>query len=232
MEGKAVLEHLDELRSRLIIIISCLLLFFGIGVSISLIILNKLASDILIPEVTLVSLSPLEILYTQIYIGFILAIALTLPIICYHTIMFIRPGLNKAEIQAIKYILPSFFLLFALGMVFSYNIILEISLAFFAGLGGFSNIQNYWSVYKFISFITLVCTISALIFELPLLILLLNRLKIVDISYLKKKRKYTYLIAFIFAAVITPPDAFTQILIAIPIIILFELSFILIKIIE
>jgi sec-independent protein translocase protein TatC len=227
MGDRALLEHLEELRHRFMVVIVYFLLFLGIGIIISPIIIKKVIDDLLIANVELVALSPVEFIYTQIKVGFVFSLVLISPIIIYQVIRFIRPGLRNWELNAIKYILPSFILLFVLGIMFAYTIFLKSSLFFLARLSTFADVQNMWSINKFISFILGICLALGIIFELPLVLLLLQRLKIINKNMLKKYRLHVYVFAFVIAALITPPDVVTQILIALPLIILFELSYIL-----
>lgn len=207
------------------IIIVYFLLFLGLGIIISPILIGRIIEDLLIANVELVSLSPVEFIYTQIKVGFIFAFVLVLPILIYQLIRFIKPGLKKFELSAIKYILPSFILLFVVGVLFAYFIFIRVSLFFLARLSTLVNVSNMWSINKFITFILGIFFALGIVFELPLVILLLNRLNIISKNILKKYRMHVYVFTFVIAALITPPDVVTQILIAFPLIILFEMSY-------
>ena len=218
------IDHLDELRRRLLVVLVWFLMFFGFGIIISPLILKKLITDLIVLNVKLITLTPLEFLYTQIKIGFILAIALSLPNIIYHLVMFAKPALKKREIKGIKFILPGFILFFIIGVVFAYVVFLKLSIYFLARLAPLAGIQNFWSINSFISFILYLCLSIGIIFELPLVLMLLVKLGVIKKRSLKKYRPYVYVSAFIIAAIITPPDMITQIILALPIILLYELS--------
>jgi sec-independent protein translocase protein TatC len=230
LKAAPILEHLKELRCGFIVIIIYFLLFLVLGVAISPLLVKKIINDLLIANVELVSLSPLEFLYTQIKVGFIFALTLTSPIIIYQLIKFIKPGMKKKEIRLIKYTLPVFILLLIFGISFAYLIFLKVSLFFLANLSSIADIQNLWSINKFISFIVGMSLALGFVFEVPLLLFLLKKLNIVNIKSLKKYRAHVYVFAFIIAAIISPPDVVTQILIALPLIGLFELSYFLAKV--
>lgn len=226
---KAISEHLKELRYRIIIIIIYFILFLFIGISLSPLIIKKIISGLVIANVELVSLSPLEFIYTQIKVGFIFSLIFTLPAILYHLIIFIKPGLKNREIIAISYIMPGFILLFILGIMFSYFIFLKASLFFLAKLSSLAAIENLWSINKFVSFILAISFALGMIFQLPLALLLLKKLNIIKVKALRKYRAHVYVFAFVISAIITPPDIVTMILISLPLIILYELSLFVMK---
>lgn len=223
LKARAI-EHLNDLRYRLLVVFLFFIVFFCIAVFLSPLIINQIVADLSLTNVKLVTLSPLEFVYTQIKIGFICALALSIPVIIYHLVRFVKPGLKNKEVQSIRYILPGFFLFFAAGVFFAYFVFLKVGLFFLANLSTLADISNFWSINKFISFIFMSCIILGCVFELPLVLLLLNKLNILKLSVLKKYRIYFYVIAFVLAALLTPPDVVTQILIALPLIILYEAS--------
>ena len=225
-----VSEHLEELRSRLLNIAVFFIFFLIFGFIFSPMIIKKIISDLLIANVELVSLSPIEFIYTQIRVSFYFAIALSSPLIIYHAARFVKPGLKRNEIKGLAYILPGIFLFFILGLLFTYFIFLKTALFFLAGLSSLADIANMWSIERFISFVVGLSLAVGLIFEMPLVLVVLHRLNIVKIKHLKKFRPYIYVGCFIIAALLTPPDVVTQILIALPIIILYEFSLLLMRI--
>jgi len=222
-------EHIGELRKRFLTIIIFLFLFFIIGFAFSNFFIKRIINDLIfIENVKIISLSPMEYIITQIKVGFIISLILTIPIILYQLLVFIRPGLNKKEKKGIKLIMPSFILLFLMGIVFAYFIFLPVAIYF---LGNLSKgiIENIWSINKFINFVLLSCLSSGLIFQLPLLLIVLNRLGIVNVKWLKKYRAHVYVLIFVLAAIITPPDFITQLVIAVPLVLLYEVSLLLVR---
>lgn len=229
MTVKPLIKHLDELRSRLIIILIFFFIVFIIGFSISNLIIERVINDLVIAEnIKLIVLTPLEFVYAKLKVGFLAALMLSSPLIIYELLLFAKPALKKNEKTAIKMILPSFVLLFLAGLVFAYFIFLPVALYFLANLTG--NIANMWSLNKFIGFIFMTALSFALVFQIPLIMLVLHRLNIVNIEVLKKQRKVVYVMAFLLAALITPPDIITQIIIALPLIILYEASFLFVRV--
>lgn len=223
-------EHLGELRRRFLAVIIFLFIFFIIGLSLSNFFIKRIINDLVfIENVKIIGLTPLEYILTQIKVGLVISLIVTIPIIIYQVLVFIKPGLNKREKDAIKLILPTFVLLFLIGIVFAYFIFLPVVIYF---LGNLSKgiIENIWSINKFINFVLLSCFSFGLIFQLPLLLIILNRLGVINIKKLKKYRAHVYVLIFVLAAVITPtPDFITQLIVALPLIVLFEVTFLLLN---
>ncbi|MBW2974102.1 twin-arginine translocase subunit TatC [Candidatus Woesearchaeota archaeon] len=222
-------EHLDELRKRFIIVIVFLFIFFIVGFLFSGFFIKKIIHDLVfIENVRIIGLTPIEYFLTQVKVGFLISFIITLPIIIYQLLVFISPGMNRREKKSIKLILPSFILLFLIGVVFTYFIFLPVAVYF---LGNLSKgiIENIWSIDAFINFVLLSCLSFGLIFQLPLLLITLNRIGIIDAKSLRTYRAHTYVIIFILSAVITPPDAITQLIIALPLVMLYEASLLIIR---
>lgn len=223
-----LIEHLNELRKRLLLVSLVLIALFIFGIYFSNEIIRIVVNDLTIEGIRLVALTPLEYLYTQIKIGFLAALVIASPLIIYEILMFIKPALAKRERNAIKLILPSFVLLFLIGMVFSYFIFLRVGIHFLASLP-IKEVLNLWSINKFISFVFMLCLSFGLVFQLPLFLLILNKLNIVDIKFLKKYRRHIYVLIFILAALITPPDVVTLAIMVLPLVLLYEGSLIVLR---
>jgi len=217
-------EHMGELRKRFLTVIVFLFIFFIMGFSLSGFFIKRMISDLVfIENVRIVGLSPVEYILTQVKVGFLVALVITIPVIIYQLLVFIRPGLNRRERKGIRLILPSFILLFLIGIVFAYFIFLPVAIYF---LGNLSKgiIENIWSINKFINFVLLSCLSFGAVFQMPLLLIVLNKLGVVDVKKLKKYRAHVYVLIFLLAAVITPPDFITQLIIGLPLVLLYEVS--------
>ncbi|MBU0979242.1 MAG: twin-arginine translocase subunit TatC [Nanoarchaeota archaeon] len=224
-----LIEHLDELRKRLLVIIIWVGITFFVGVFLSPIILKQMLSDLLIANVPVVVLTPVEFIYTQLRLGLLFAIVVSSPIILYEAILFFKPAATKREMAAVRYFIPGFFLLFFVGAAFAYLVFLKVTLYFLASLSGLADIQNLWSVKALISFILTICIALGFVFELPLILIMLKKLNLISVGFLKRQRPYIYVGIFVLAAIITPPDVVTQVLIAIPLVLLYEVSLTLLR---
>ena len=228
---KLTLEgHLQELRRRILWIFFILVLFSVISYPLTPSLLSKIKHDLLEGS-SLVVLSPQEAIMVYIKISLLLGFTLSFPFILFHIWRFIAPGLIERERRLFLWIVPSSLLLLLLGAGFAYFFLLPITLRFLLGVAHWTAVPML-SLERTINFILLIILISGLIFQLPLVVGILTRLGLVNYKVLSSKRRYVILLAFIISAVITDPGMVTQILVAIPIIILYEISILVSKILR
>lgn len=213
-------EHLDELRKR---IIYCLI---SVG-------LLSLASWFLTPHIIkfissyipkLVFLKPTEAFFTYLKISMWSGFFLSLPVIFYNVWKFIDIGLTDRERKQIILFAPFSFLLFLIGAFFSFFFVIPLAVKFLIGFGqGFA--EPMLSLNEYVSFVGWMTLAFGISFELPIVLLFLSKLKIVSVNSLKTYRKHAVVLIFISAAILTPtPDAFTQLLLAVPLIALYEIG--------
>ncbi|MCX6287624.1 MAG: twin-arginine translocase subunit TatC [Bacteroidetes bacterium] len=158
-------------------------------------------------------------------ISLIAGLILALPYILWELWRFIKPGLNEKEIRASRGAVFVVFLLFVTGVLFSYFIVAPLMINFLGGYTVSASVKNQIALTSYVSNITLLTLLMGLVFELPVLILLLTKIGILTPKILKKYRKHTLVIILIVAGVITPsPDMFSQLIVFIPLYALFELS--------
>lgn len=220
--------HLEELRSRLIY---CFVAVF-IGFAISYFFKEKLFDILVAPLVkvmgqgdTLIYTGLPEAFFTFLKVSFLAGLLIASPVIIYQFWMFVAPGLYTKEK---KLLLPIIFLssfFFIGGSLFGYFIVFPYGFQFFLGFAT-ETIRPLPSMKEYLSFSSKLLLAFGLVFELPLVITFLAKLGIVSVEFLKKNRKYALLLFFIGAAIITPPDVVTQIMMAIPLMILYEISII------
>ncbi len=221
-------EHLQELRRRILWILFILVFFSIVSYPLTPSLLSKIKRDLLRGS-SLVVLSPQEAILVYIKISLLLGFTLSLPFIIFHSWRFIAPGLIEREKRLFLCIVTSSILLFLLGAGFAYFFLLPITLRFLLEVANWTAVPML-SLGRTINFILLIILISGLIFQLPLVVGILTRLSLVNYKILSSKRRYVILLAFIISALITDPSMVTQILVAIPIIILYEISILVSKI--
>ena len=221
-------EHLQELRRRILWILFILVFFSIVSYPLTPSLLSKIKRDLLRGS-SLVVLSPQEAILVYIKISLLLGFTLSLPFIIFHSWRFIAPGLIEREKRLFLCIVTSSILLFLLGAGFAYFFLLPITLRFLLEVANWTAVPML-SLDRTINFILLIILISGLIFQLPLVVGILTRLSLVNYKILSSKRRYVILLAFIISALITDPSMVTQILVAIPIIILYEISILVSKI--
>ncbi|MFC7441604.1 twin-arginine translocase subunit TatC [Laceyella putida] len=216
-------DHLGELRRR---IIWCLLFYviaLVVSFSFSMEIFGYIKND-LIPKEELNTMGPTDGLRIYMNISFLLAFIITLPILLYHVWQFVRPGLHPREQRAALLYIPVAVGLFLLGIAFGYFVIVPYLLEFLLGISKQMQLGTLFNVKDTFSFLFGVILPLGAFFELPIIILFLTRIRLVTPQLLVKMRRYAYFIMVVIAAVITPPDFASNILVAIPLIVLYEIS--------
>ena len=236
-------HHLTELRSRLIKSIIYLFIFFVFFYTFAENIYNFLVepyANAVKDDGTnrrLIFTALHETFITYLKVAFFTALFVGSPIILIQIWKFIAPGLYQNEKKAILPYLIATPVLFLLGGMLVYYLVMPLAIKFFltfetsAQINGLP-IQLEAKVNEYLSLIMRLIFAFGLSFQLPVLLNLLARVGLVDSEYLKKRRKYVIVIIFAFAALLTPPDPITQIGLAIPLLILYELSILSVKIIE
>jgi sec-independent protein translocase protein TatC len=225
------LEHLEELRWR--IIFSLLGVFAGTIVA-WIFIDFFIDSILLFPAKTagfkLQNLRPFGQLFLYFEVAMIIGVVISLPNIIYQLWKFIAPALHYNEKKYIKWIVLFTTFCFASGVVFAYFVMLPLTLKFAAQFGS-ATIQNNFSIEEYFSIILSVILGAGLVFELPMLSFFLSKIGILKASYMRKYRRHAIVVIMILAAVLTPgTDPVSQILLAIPLVFLYEVSILVSKI--
>lgn len=220
--------HLQELRSRLI---KCFIAV-GIGFVLSYGFKEKLFDILTAPLIsvmgtgdTLIYTNLPEAFFTFLKAAFLSGILLSSPIIIYQFWMFIAPGLYHKERRLLLPIIFLSSLFFIGGALFGYYIVFPWGFKFFLGFAS-ETIKPLPSMKEYLSFSSKMLIAFGLVFELPLVLTFLAKLGIVSVAFLKKQRKYALLLFFTGAAILTPPDVVTQIMMALPLMVLYEISII------
>lgn len=213
-------DHLQEFRKRLII---CLVV-----VAIAALACYNYVDDIIAllsgPAGKLYFMNPSEVFFTYMEIALYAGILVTLPVLLYEVWAFVAPALWPEERRAVLVILPTAVILFYVGLVFAYYLVIPAAVTFFMGFAT-QTLQPMFSLESYLSFILALTLPFGFIFELPLIVVFLAKIGLVTGDFLKGKRKILIVIAFIFAAVVSPTtDIFTQTMIAVPLIVLYEIS--------
>tara|TARA_B100000686_G_scaffold348532_1_gene439816 strand:+ start:1306 stop:2070 length:765 start_codon:yes stop_codon:yes gene_type:complete len=235
--------HLAELRSRLIKSFIYLFIFFIVSYffaeNIYSFLVAPYADAVKNDEVNrrLIFTALHETFITYLKVAFFAAMFVASPIILTQIWKFVAPGLYKDEKRALLPYLVATPTLFLLGGMLVYYLVMPLAIKFFLSFettAQFGNlpIQLEAKVNEYLSLIMRLIFAFGLSFQLPVLLSLLARVGFIDSEYLKKRRKYVVVLIFAVAAILTPPDPITQIGLGIPLLILYELSILSVKIIE
>ncbi|MGI5882495.1 MAG: twin-arginine translocase subunit TatC [Dethiobacteria bacterium] len=222
-------EHLDELRIRLIYIaIAILVATIGCYPFIDEILtfLTRPAGDL-----ELIYTTPAEAFMSQIRLSFISGVVVATPFLVYQVLAFILPGLHRSEKKSLFMMVFSMVLLFALGLSFGYFVVFPYALLFFLGFAR-EGLTALFSINNYISFTFSFLIAFGFVFQAPLIFWFLGYLGLVSSEFLKKNAKYALLILAIISAIITPPDIFSQIMMLIPLLILYQIGILLVRLTE
>ena len=224
-ESMPFLDHLEELRWRLIKSIASVL----IGAVISFYFIDQIIEFLVKPTDALKNSMDLQVLKVQGMFMIKWSIALfggiiiSIPVLTFQIWKFVAPGLY---IDEKKYIIPLIiftFLSFLCGLIFAYMIVIPFSLGFFTSVG-FEGIQNNFSINYYFSFITWLMIGSGLIFELPVIVFILSVIGLLTPAFMRHYRRYAIVIILVLSAFITPPDPVSLVLMSIPLLVLYEVS--------
>jgi len=224
-KNMSIMSHLDELRSRLIIS----LISLAVGTAIAFAFRDPLLSILIRPSPGFrpVYLELTEMLGVYMQLSLLGGFILTLPVIAYQAAMFIVPGLLPKERRALLIMLPGVTVLFLLGVSFGYFVVLPPTITFLISFGmnvaePQIRISNYFNVVVTVLFWL------GVVFEIPFVMYLLARIKLISAGTLSRYRRYSIVVAFILGALITPTfDPITQTLVSVPIVVLYELGILL-----
>ena len=175
---------------------------------------------------TLQSVNPTQQLMTAIWSSLILGFVFAFPYIIWEIWRFIAPGLLENERKHSKGFIFTTSALFFLGVLFSYFVIIPLSVYFFYNFQISDKVQNIFKIDAYISLVNNTLIGVALFFELPVIIYFLSKIGLITPEFLKKYRKHALVLVLILSAVITPPDVASQIIVTFPIMILYELGII------
>lgn len=222
----SLLEHITELRKQIIKGLVVFLLFFIVAFS---------TINIWFSYVTrghsLIILGPLEVVKFYMTISTTLAFGLSMPFLVHFLWSFVKPGLKEEESRFLGLYAPVMFVLFLLGIAFGYFVVNPLSYSFLVSLGA-ANFDVMVSASEYMHFLIMTTVPLGLLFELPIVALFLSSIGLLTAESMKKIRGWSYIAMGVGSAVITPPDFISQLLVLIPMIILYEISIHLVKRIE
>jgi len=224
--NQTFLNHLLALRK--VLIISCLAVVVGfliifIGFSEQLLIM--LSRPLLDMDVDIINTGLAEVFFTQIQVSFIAGFILASPIVFWQIWAFLKPALYPNERTKFRLTFITILILFVTGALFGYLLVFNITINFFL-ITGYGIATPMISIDRYISMLFNFVLPFGLVFQLPVIINILSRLGIVNTQKLVKIRKYVIFANFVLAAVLTPPDLLSQIMLGVPMCILYEIGII------
>ena len=216
-----LIEHLSELRKTLIAIMAIII----VGSIASYVVVERVMEVVLAPAQSLqfIYLTPPELFITYVRLSLVMGLIITTPITLLLIWRFIRPGLSRKEKITLGVALSMGVLFFCIGVFFAYSTIVPLSIQFFLSMS-IQDVQPMFSIGSYVGFVSTMLLSFGLVFEMPILVVLLARFNLVTTAGLRRHRKFVFLAIVIVAAVLSPPDIISQMLLATPMVLLFELS--------
>lgn len=219
--------HLRELRNRLLLCGLVLLAAALAGLHFAPRLVEQLLAIGRQYGYRFVYIAPQELLMQYFGMALLFAVCTALPVLCWQTWAFVRPGLRAHENTLFLFAMGSGLVCFAAGVVFALRIMLPFMLYFLSTLGGGGSIEAAISVQNYMTFLMTVFVVFGIVFELPVVSILLTSLGLLRVEWMKKGRRVVVVLTFVVAALITPPDVVSQVMVAIPMLLLYELSIVL-----
>ncbi|KQX51911.1 twin-arginine translocase subunit TatC [Paenibacillus sp. Root444D2] len=223
-EEMSLVEHLGELRKRIMWVLVVLVIGMVGGLICAKPIIRYLKN---IPPADSISwnvFSPWDALRLYMNFGLAVGILITLPVILYHIWAFVKPGLREAEQKASIIYIPYAFLLFLVGLSFGYWVVFPMAFYFTSSISRSLEITEMYGAAQYFTFMFNIILPLAIVFEMPIVVMFLTKIRLLNPKRLHKFRRYAYMLLVILATVITPPDAISAILVALPLIVLYEFS--------
>jgi sec-independent protein translocase protein TatC len=223
-------DHLDELRTRLLYALAgvavCAIIGFFLGRRI-IAFLEGPYVDAMGEEARLIALGPADGFISYVKIALVTGLILSSPWVFYHLWMFIAAGLYPNEKKYVYIAAPFSAALFVAGALFFIVVVGPLTLGFLVRINNFISLSSQFSFRLYIAFVTHLMLVFGIAFQTPTAIFFLNRAGLVSLEALSRSRKYVVLLIVIVAAMATPPDVVSQIALAVPLYLLFELGILL-----
>ncbi len=225
----SLLEHFAELRKRLLIVALAFVVFFIAGFFLAKPIIVYLQETDEAKQLTLNAFNLTDPLYVFMQFAFIIGIVLTSPVILYQLWAFVSPGLYEKERKVTLSYIPISILLFLAGLSFSYYILFPFVVDFMKRISQDLNVNQVIGINEYFHFLLQLTIPFGLLFQMPVILMFLTRLGIVTPMFLAKIRKYAYFTLLVIAALITPPELLSHMMVTVPLLILYEISILISK---
>ncbi|MDQ0114809.1 twin-arginine translocase subunit TatC [Paenibacillus harenae] len=219
-----LVNHLTELRKRLLIVLGCFVVAMSGGLYVSPGILRYIKSGPTASAVEWNVFSFTDGLFIYLRCAFLFALLFTLPVLLYQTWAFVRPGLKESEARGTLAYVPVSFVLFLMGISFSYFLVFPMMLKFMIEMNQNIGAVETYGIDRYFTFLFSVVFPLGVAFEMPLIILFLTRLGLLTPQRLRSVRKYAYVGLAVVGACISPPDFVSHLSVTIPLLLLFEIS--------
>ena len=226
-DAMPLMEHIGELRKRVLWSIIFFVLAAIIGLVAAVPIIEYLTNVEPIKGTELNAFSPWDAIRIYMNVAIFVGLVLSLPFILFQVWLFVKPGLKERERSASLSYIPGAFALFLIGIAFAYFVVFPLAFYFTNFMTKQMGLTETYGLANYFSFMFNIVVPVSLLFELPVVVMFLTKLRILNPKLLSKFRRYAYLILLILSSLITPPDIISDLLVVVPMIVLYEISILL-----
>ncbi|MDT8862405.1 twin-arginine translocase subunit TatC [Alkalihalobacillus sp. MEB130] len=220
----SVMDHIVELRRRIIITLIFFIVALIAGFFLATPLITYLQSTPTAQDLPMNAFKMTDPIRVFMTFAFASALILTFPVILYQLWAFVSPGLHEKEQKATLAYIPFAFILFLVGISFSYFILFPFIIQFMGNLSERLGITEQYGINEYFSFLFQITIPFGLLFQLPVVVMFFTRLGMLTPSFLAQVRKFAYFILLVIAGFITPPEIMSHLMVTLPLLLLYEFS--------
>jgi sec-independent protein translocase protein TatC len=226
-EKMPIMEHITELRKRVLWSALFFVMAMIVGLAVGMPIIKYLMSVEPVSGMDLNAFSPWDGIRIYMQVAVYVSFVLSLPFILIQVWLFVKPGLRETERKASLLYIPGAVVLFLLGLAFGYFVVFPMAFYFTNLLTNSLGLMETYGLANYFSFMFNILLPLSILFELPVVVLFLTKLRILNPKRLKVMRRYAYVILLVVGALITPPDLISALIVSVPMMLLYEFSILL-----
>lgn len=219
-----LVDHLTELRNRIIWTLVFFVIFMLLGFWLSGYLIDFVKSRPPANEFQWQAISPSDGVRVYLQFAFIIGFAFTLPFLLYQIWAFVSPGLKPEERNSSRGFIPAAVVLFLIGLSFAYFVVFPMIFGFISDFTTSLHAKESYGIAQYFGFMFNIILPLALLFELPIIVMFLTKLRILNPLWLSKFRRYAYFILIVVGTMITPPEIISDLLVSLPLLLLYEFS--------
>lgn len=219
-----VVEHLAELRKRILWVLAVFIVGLIVGFYFAGPLIEYLKLQPIADGLPIISLHPSDALRVYMQFAFLIGVIITLPVALYHLWRFVSPGLQEHERRGTLYFIPAACFLFIVGILFGYFVVFPMIMQFMTGISTNMGINPNYGIAEYFGFLFNMVIPFGVLFQLPIIVMFLTRLRIINPMRLAKIRRFAYFGLAVVGITLTPPEIVSDILVTVPLLLLYEFS--------
>lgn len=218
--------QIAEIQKILLRSVLSFLVGSGLGLLFNRKVILFLISQFDLKNVNVVLTSPYQFINLAVGISIVVGITTTIPVFVYYLLVFIRPALQPKEFDLIKKLIPTSIILFIIGCIFGIKIE-QFVVSLYSQTTTDYSLSNFWDIESFLSQVMIMSFTMGLVFELPIILTILIKIKLLSVSVLSHQRRYVYAALLVFGVILPPTDILSLVMIVFPLFLLFECTLLL-----